>query len=299
MRAAAELGYRPNRAAQRFRQGISATIGFISHDADFGEFAAAAIKGAHEASLRHGNLLLLVNTGGSNRQAERMINDLLDRQTDAFIFAAVGTRPITLPAAAHRAPTMLLNCFVADDSAPAILPDEYRGGKEATEALLDLGHRDFAYLTGKPSQWSTKERLRGFRDALRVAGVDPRAQTVLAGNYHADSGYELTRSLLQRGPLPSAIMYGNDRMAVGALLALFEAGVRVPDEVSVMGYDDQFQLASEIRPALSTVRLPYDVMGQLAAERLTGGPYQAPAARTLVHCPVVLRGSTATPRRLP
>jgi LacI family transcriptional regulator len=295
LQAVAELDYRPNRAAQGFRQGRTSTIGFVSHDADFGEFAASAIKGAHEASARHGNLLLLVNTGGSNRQAAQLVTELLDRQVDALIFAAVGTRSVTLPAAALRVPTVLLNCFAPHDPVPAILPDEVRGGREATQALLDLGHRDIAYLTGKPSHWATKARLRGFGEALREAGLDPRDQPVLSGNYHADSGYELARTLLRRSPRPTAIMCGNDRMAVGALMGLLESGIRVPEDISVMGYDDQFQLAAEIRPALSTVVLPYGAMGRLAAEQLAAGASTTDHARTLVHCPVVMRHSTAPP----
>jgi LacI family transcriptional regulator len=297
LQAVAELDYRPNRAAQGLRHGRSATIGFVSHDVDFGEFAASAIKGAHEACLRRGSLLLLVNTGGSNPQAARLISELLDRQADALIFAAVGTRSVTLPDAAGRVPTVLVNCFVPHDRVPAILPDEVRGGREATQALLDLGHRDIAYLTGKPSQWATKARLRGFREALRGAGLNPAEHTVLSGNYHADSGYELVRTLLRRNARPTAIMCGNDRMAVGAVLGLLEAGVRVPQDMSVMGYDDQFQLAAEVRPALSTVRLPYDTMGRLAAEQLTAGGQTAATGRTLVHCPVVMRDSTAVPAR--
>jgi len=100
---------------------------------------------------------------------------------------------------------------------------------------------------------------------------------------------------LRRGPLPTAIMCGNDRMAVGALLALLGAGIRVPEDVSVMGYDDQFQLAAEVRPALSTVRLPYDSMGRLAAEQLAAGRPLPPHGRNLVHCRVIMRASTATP----
>ena len=293
LQAVAELDYRPNRAAQGLRQGRSATIGFVSHDVDFGVFAASAIKGAHEVSVRHGNLLLLVNTGGSNRQAAQLVGELLDRQADALIFAAAGTRSVVVPEGAGRVPTILLNCFVPGDPVPSILPDEVRGGREATQALLDLGHRDIAYLTGAAGVWATKARLRGFREALRGAGLDPRDSVVLSGNYHSDSGYELARKLLRRGPRPTAIMCGNDRMAVGALLALLEAGVRVPEEVSVMGYDDQFELAAEIRPALSTVRLPYDAMGRLAAERLAAGGQAVRTGRTLVHCPLVMRDSTA------
>lgn len=295
LQAVAELEYRPNLAAQGLRQGRSATIGFVSHDVDFGVFAVAAIKGAHEVCIREGNLLLLVNTGGSDRQAAQLIGDLLDRQADALIFSAAGTRSVVLPDAARRVPTILLNCFAPHDPAPAILPDEERGGREATQALLDLGHRDIAYLTGSAGMWATEARLRGFREALRGAGLDPRDHTVLSGNYHVDSGYDLVRELLRRGPRPTAIMCGNDRMAVGALLGLLEAGIRVPEDVSVMGYDDHYQLAEEIRPALSTVRLPYDAMGRLAAEQLaTGGP-TVHTGRTLVHCPLVMRDSTAPP----
>lgn len=295
LQAVAELDYRPNRAAQGLRQGRSATIGFVNHDADFGVFVASVIKGAHEASVRQANLLLLVNTGGSNRQAAQLVADLLDRQVDALIFAVSGTRQVVLPESAGRVPTILVNCFVPGDAAPAILPDEVRGGREATRALLDLGHRDIAYLTGSASGWATKARLRGFRDALRGAGLDPREHTVLTGNYQADSGYELARELLRRGPRPTAVLCGNDRMAVGALLALAEAGIRVPEDVSVLGYDDQFQLAAEIHPALSTVRLPFHAMGRMAAEQLAAGGPAVAAGRTLVHCPLVLRDSTAAP----
>src|SRR6185503_8878995 len=113
-----------NLTAQGLRQGRSSTIGFVSHDADFGEFAASAIKGAHEACVENGSLLLLVNTGGSNAQAAQLMVDLLDRQADAIIFAAVGTRSVVLPDAARRVPTVLLNCFAPHDPALAILPDE-------------------------------------------------------------------------------------------------------------------------------------------------------------------------------
>lgn len=296
LQAVAELDYRPNRTAQGLRHGRSATIGFISHDMDFGVFAASAIKGAQEASIRHGNQLLLVNTGGSNRQAAQLVIDLLDRQVDALILATSGTRSVVAPKDAQRVPTILLNCFVPGDATPSILPDDVRGGRDATQALLGLGHRHIAYLTGTASSWATKARLRGFREALRMAGLDPRDHTVLSGNYHVDSGHELARRLLRHSPLPTAIMCGNDRMAVGVLLALLEAGVRVPEDVSVMGYDDQFQLAAEIRPALSTIQLPYGAMGRLAAELATGEP-SLRTGRTLVHCPLVMRDSTAAPTR--
>jgi LacI family transcriptional regulator len=293
--AVAELDYRPNRTAQGLRRGRTATIGFVNHDTEFGVFAAAAIEGAHEASVLHGNLMLVVNSGGSPRQAAHLIGDLLDRQVDALIFAVSGTRCVTLPERASRVPTVLMSCFTRPASVPAILPDEVTGGRDATRTLIDLGHRDIAYVTGLPAAWATRARLRGFREALRAAGIGPDSQTVLAGDFHADSGFDLTRQLLRRKKRPTAIMCGNDRMAVGAMLALLDAGLRVPEDVSLMGYDDQYSLAAEIRPALSTVRLPYHAMGRLAAEHIAVRDVAELPIRTLLRCPVVVRGSTAAP----
>jgi LacI family transcriptional regulator len=293
--AVAELDYRPNRAAQGLRKGRSETVGFVNHDSEFGTFAAAAIEGAHEASERHGNLLLLVNSGGNARDAAHLIGDLLDRQVDALIFAVSGTRQVTVPERARRVPTILMNCFTRDDDVPAILPDEVRGGREATRVLLELGHREIAYLGGLPAAWASRQRLRGFREALREAGIPASAPTVRAGNFHADSGYELAREVLGQHPRPTAIMCGNDRMAVGALVAILEAGLRVPDDVSLMGYDDQYSLAAEVHPALTTVRLPYHAMGRLAAEHLAARDVRDLPPRTFVHCPVVVRDSVAAP----
>jgi LacI family transcriptional regulator len=293
--AVAELDYRPNRAAQGLRRGRTATVGFVNHDSEFGIYAAAAIEGAHEASLHHGNVLLLVNTGASNRQAADLVGDLIDRRVDALIFAVSGTRQVVIPERALRVPTVLMNCFTRDGAVPAILPDEARGGREATQVLLDLGHRDIAYLTGVSTAWATRARLRGFRAALRASGLAAADATVLVGNYRVDSGYDLTRDLLRRGAVPTAIMCGNDRMALGALNAILEAGLRVPADVSLVGYDDQYLLASELHPALTTVRLPYHAMGRLAAEHVAAGDVGTLPARTLMRCPVVVRDSIAAP----
>lgn len=293
--AVAELDYRPNLAAQGLRKGRSRTIGFVTHDAEFGAFAAPSIAGAHEASLRHGSLLLVMNLAADRTRAWDAINDMLDRQVDALIFAVSGTKRVALPDTTSSVPTLLVNCYTTNDTLPAVLPDEERGGREAAQALLDLGHRDIAYLTGLPGAWATRQRLRGYRLALQGAGLDPKDQIVLTGNYRADSGYTLTRDLLKGPRRPTAIMCGNDRMAVGTLLALYEAGLRVPEDISVMGYDDQHGLSEEVHPPLSTVRLPYHAMGWFAAEQIFSGQLAALEPRTMVHCPVVMRDSTGTP----
>jgi LacI family transcriptional regulator len=294
--AVAELDYRPNRMARGLRTKRTATIGFVTDEIAADPFAGDTILGAHEVAWGQGSLLLVVNTTPEPQIVVDVVEDLIERRVDAIIFAVVGTRRVVVPDALRSVPAVLLNGFVDRDPIPAVLPDDVAGGRAATAMLLDAGHRQLAYLTGPATLWPTRARLRGFRDAVRAAGLDPAEQIVKRGNDRVDSGYELTRELIAHGP-PTAILCGNDRMALGAYLALAEAGLRVPDDVSVVGYDDQMDLARDIRPSLSTIRMPYYEMGRWAAEQALSGATHALPPRTLLSCPPVKRHSVGPPRR--
>lgn len=301
------LSFRPNRAAQGLRTRRSATIGFITHEVPERSFADSAVTGAHDVADQYGSRLLLVTTGRSPDRLHAALEDLTDRQVDAIIVATSGTRAIVLPDAVPSVPAVLVNCFEGEATRPStptlptrfttLLPDEQAGGHAAARLALDAGHRDFAFLAGKADSWATALRVAGYRKALITAGVDPRRQVLAHGGYEIDSGYDLARDLISAGPLPTVVLCGNDRMAVGVLLALAQAGIRVPDEVSVIGYDDQLGLASSVRPALTTVRLPYLEMGRLAAEHLLHpSPMPASPGPWWVPCPPVVRQSLAPPR---
>ena len=294
--AVAELGYRPNRMARGLRTRRTATIGFVTDEIAVDPFAGATILGAHEVAWAGGNLLLVVNTTRQSRIVSDAVDELLDRRVDAIIFAVVGTRRVVVPEAIKAVPTVLLNGYLAGGLLPSVLPDEVEGAAAATRMLLAAGHRQIAYLTGQAALWPTRARLRGFRRALGDAGLDPAEAAVLRGNYRADSGYELTRQLVREGPPPTAILCGNDRMAIGVYLALHEAGLRVPDDVSVVGYDDQVDLAADISPTLSTVRMPYYQMGRWAAEQIISRTVGTLPARTYLPCKPVPRRSVAPPR---
>jgi len=298
--AVAELDYRPNQTARGLRTRRTATIGFVTDEIAVEPFAGATILGANEVAWAHGSLLLVVNTTREQRIVRAVIEDLVDRPVDAIIFAVIGTRRLEVPDSLKGVPSLLLNGYTANGLLPAVLPDEVTGGRNATELLLSAGHRRIAYLTGNHDSWATRARLRGFRTALETAGLDPRNQIVKKGTYSIDSGYDLTRELLSesnRADLPTAIMCGNDRMAVGAYLALSQAGIAVPTDMSLVGYDDQADLAAHIRPALSTVRLPYYQMGRWAAEQIVSRTVGTLSPRTYLPCPVVSRHSVATPRK--
>jgi LacI family transcriptional regulator len=289
------LGYRPNRAAQGLRTRRTRTIGFVTDEIAATRPAGQTIAGVHDVARRHGTLVLIVNATRDQRVLRREIEDLVDRQVDAIAFAVVGTRRATLPEAAQHVPTVLVNCFVANNTIPCVLPDEAAGGRAATELLLSEGHRRIAFLTGLPGAWATRQRLKGYRAALAVSGIQFDERLVLRGNFRADSGYDLTRRLLTRRRRPTALFCGNDRMALGAYLAIKEAGLRVPDDVSVVGYDDQEDIAPEIHPPLTTVQLPYYAMGRWAADQLLSGAVESLPPRTYAPCPPVKRGSVGPP----
>jgi LacI family transcriptional regulator len=294
--AVAELGYRPNRAAQGLRTRRSSTIGFITDETAVESFVGQIITGAHDVAWRNGSVLLVINTMRSRAVTRAALDNLADRQVDSIIFAAAGTRRVTLPPNAGRVPTILVNCFTANGALPCVLPDEVGGGRNAVRILVDAGHTKIAYLTGVPGAWATRGRLRGYREELRRAGIDVHDQIVRAGNYQADSGYELTLELLTRPHRPTAIMCGNDRMALGALMALRQKGVDVPSEMSLVGYDDQDALVTRISPSITNVRLPFYDMGRWAAERMFGPGLEGLAPRTKMPCVTVLRESVAPPR---
>ena len=291
-----KLGYRPNRAAQGLRTRRTSTIGFITDEVAVESFVGQIITGAHDVAWRNGSVLLVINTMRSREVTRAALDNLIDRQVDSIIFAASGTRRVTLPPNVGRAPTILVNCFTANGSLPCVLPDEVGGGRSAARILVEAGHTSIAYLTGFPGAWATRARLRGFREELRHGGLDAAGQVVRAGNYEADSGYELTLELLTKRHRPTAILCGNDRMALGALMALREKGVDVPSEMSLVGYDDQDALVTRISPAITNVRLPFYDMGRWAAERIFAQGVDGLAPRTLMPCVPVLRESVARPR---
>jgi LacI family transcriptional regulator len=296
MDAVATLDYRPNRTALGLRTRRTATIGFVSDEIAVEPFAGATILGAQEVAWAHGSMVLVVNTTEDPSIMRDVIGELISRSVEAIILAVVGTRRITVPDVLKDVPAVLLNGYTTEGLPPCVLPDEVEGGRRAAEMLLSRGHRRIAYLAGHKGNWATEARLRGFRQALVQAGANPADQVVLHGNFRPDSGYDLTEELLARGAPPTAVMCGNDRMATGAYLALANAGLRIPDDVSVVGYDDQVQLGEFFRPPLSTVRLPYLEMGRWAAQQAISGNLGTLPARTYLTCPPIVRASVGAPR---
>jgi LacI family transcriptional regulator len=293
VRAALELDYRPNRISRGLRTSVTHTIGLVSDTIATEPFAGEIIRGAVTAALANDRMLFVVETEGDPHAEDQLVRDMLDRQVDGFIYAAMFTQEVQIPARLVGQPLVLLNCW-ADLQLQTVIPDEINAGRDAARILLDAGHRDGIYIVGEPAPhlFAGRERVTGVDEALgaarvRCAGILPCAwQPALA---HAAVG-----ELLATGVRPSAFICLNDRVALGVYEALGEEGLRMPDDVSVVSFDDSF-LAPWLRPALTSVALPHYDMGKRAVELLVEGGTDAGEHR--IAMPVRRRESVAAPNR--
>ncbi|MEU3663890.1 LacI family DNA-binding transcriptional regulator [Streptomyces sp. NPDC032940] len=268
--AAAQLGYRPDPVARGLRRRRTAVIGMVTDGIASSPFAGRLLRGAMETAWDSGHLVLTVDSGGDPAKEDAAVAELLDRRVDGIVYAAMSLRRVRVPEGLHRTHAVLANCLPEDGSLPAVVPAERAGGRTAARLLLDAGHRRPAVVGGLDDIASV-ERLRGFRDALRVEGVTVPKEWVVRTGGEISGGHEGALRLLDSVPAdrrPTAVFCYNDRVAAGVLHAAARLGITVPDELSVVGYDDQEHMAAFLSPALTTVALPHREMGEAAARLL-------------------------------
>jgi LacI family transcriptional regulator len=295
--AAEELGYRPNVAARSLRTRKTATIAFVSDIVATTRFAGGMIRGALDAAREHDHVLLIAETQGDAAFEKHAIDAMLDRQVDGVIYAAMATRRLTVPAALLAGPVVLLNA-TSPDGLPCVLPDDEGAGRTAAGALLAKGHRDHIAVIGRNRLKETDPevslaadaRLHGIRAALAHEGATVLHEASCA-DWLPENGYAAMRGLLRKAERPTAVICMNDRLAFGAYQALADAGLSVPQDVSVVSFDDD-PIAAWLRPGLSTVALPHETMGRRAVDLLLGGQAEG---TTLVPMTLRRRRSVAPP----
>jgi LacI family transcriptional regulator len=291
--AAQQLGYRPNIAARGLRTDKTSTIGFISDVVATTRFASGLIKGALEAAEEAGHVVLVLETGGEPAREAEGIAAVLDRQVDGIIFATMRARELFVPDLPSGTPVVMLNATNANHPA-SVLPDEEAGGRTAVRLLADAGFRDGIALIGQNDEVE-RDVFRSATVARRVAGIrsemaDHGIEFVAEESiwlWEPEDGYRTTKALLARRDDIRALLCMNDRIAFGAYQALGEAGLSVPNDISIVSFDND-ELAAYLRPGLTTVGLPHEQMGRKAVEVLLSSE---PAGETLVPMPVVRRAS--------
>ncbi|MHA4818245.1 LacI family DNA-binding transcriptional regulator [Streptomyces aculeolatus] len=296
---AAELDYRPNATARNLSKATTSFVGLITDSIATTPFAGELIRGAQDAAREHDHVLLIANTESDPRATEEAIGMMLDHQVRGVIYSAWYHRQVKIPGGLGSVPLVLANCYTAGDRVQSFVPDECEGGRAATGLLLDHGHRRVAFINSAERAPAPTGRRRGYRTALREHGVGYDPGLVLP-TYSSDQegGYDAGRRLLRLRPRPTAVFCYNDRVAMGLYDALREHGVHVPDDMAVVGFDNQEIIAAHLRPALSSVGLPHYELGHRSLTWLLtkGISQQLPKpTRTLVPCPTVERQSVRPP----
>lgn len=266
LESARELRFVPSGAARSLITRRTSTLGVLLPDL-YGEFFSEFIHGIDQAVRQHGYHLLVSCSHSEESEITAALRAMRGR-VDGFVIMApevdLATLLENLPDAL---PIVLLNNPVADRFDTLTL-DNFGGAYAATEHLVVAhGHRRVALLGGTPGNFDARERLRGYRAALREAGIEPSEEWEIQGDFSEEAGYAAIERILRLTPRPSAVFAANDSMAIGALSALQEAGVRVPEELALVGFDD-IPIARYLRPPLTSVHVPIRELGKRAVEHL-------------------------------
>lgn len=272
IRAIAEgLKYAPNASARSLVSSRTNTFGVLLPDL-YGEFFSEVIRGADLAARAHGYHLLVSSAHGGRDEIEAALRTMRGR-VDGLLVMAPDLDGAALAANLPDGhPVVLLNGPARVDTVDAVAVDSYGGAVSMVRHLLFTGHRRIAFVAGPTGSHDAAERLRGWRDALAEAGIAPDARWELAGDFTEDGGYDAARRFVSswtRAERPTALFAANDAMAIGAIGALREAGLSVPNDVAVAGFDD-IPLARYVSPPLTSVHVAIDEIGAHAIARLMG-----------------------------
>jgi LacI family transcriptional regulator len=299
LEAIEKLDFRPNALARGLLLKRTQTIGLVIPDIT-NPYYPVISRGVEDVASEHGYAVIFCNTDRDAAKSEQYVNVLLQKQVDGLIIAGGGTdfTRASERFAAHGTQVV----FVGKSSMPwpSVRVPNADGTVAAMEHLAKLGHRRVGYITGPRELTTARDRLTGYRRAVSDHGLVASPTLLRAGDFGEQSGHRAAESLLHEAPRPTAIVAGNDRMAIGVLAAAADLGLRVPGDLSVIGFDD-IPLVSYVRPALTTISLPAYEMGaaamRLLLDLLQDKDNGATAADQTVRLPVrlVVRDSTAPP----
>lgn len=296
-----KLGYRPNFSARHMRTDSSNLVGFglLTDEVITTPYAVDMISGAQETLWKQGKVMLVVNAGYAREMTEASLEALLERRVEGIIYAAMYHRPVELLPYSSQVPVVLANCFSPDGRYTSVVPDEVAGGYTATRRLLSQGHRRIGFINlGDPQRGvppplaASTGRLAGYQKALLEYGVPFDETLICYTDQSPQANYRLAYELMRQPQPPTAIFCGNDRTALGCYGALSELGLRIPNDVAVIGFDNQIDIAQGLWPPLTTIQLPHYQMGKWAVEYLLSAkdPYSQPVQH-MIDCPLVERQS--------
>jgi LacI family transcriptional regulator len=264
--AIARLGFVPNPVARGLAGGRTLSVGVVTQALD-SPFYGGALRGVEETLVSAGYSPLFVSGHWSAAQEARCVETLRSRRVDGIILLTGRLSDAALAATARELPVVVTGRTLKAPGLAALNFDNFEGARLATHHLLALGHRRIAFISGDLKHPDGRERLRGYRAALEAAGLPYEAGLVMPGNFTEASGLSAVERLIDSREAFTAIFAANDQMAFGAGLGLHRRRLRVPADVSLVGFDDLLVSVYAI-PPLSTVHHPVHELGQLAAQAM-------------------------------
>lgn len=263
---AKELGYRPNLMARSLKTDRTSTVGIIV-DNIVSPFSPIIIRGIQDYLKDFRYFSVVINTDWNPEAEAEAIHDLISRSIDGIIFVESWLRDTNPTLDLANKPYVFVHRLFGGADRNSVNVDDVHGGRIATQHLIGLKHRRIGFISGPPGWGASDERLVGYRAALQDAGIPYDPALVIGGDWEVQSGYPAAKSFLNLADPPTAIFAANDLMALGAIYAIQESGLRVPEDIAVVGYDDR-EIASIARPSITTVSLPCYEMGQRSAKLL-------------------------------
>ncbi len=287
------LNYAPSALARSLKINQTHTIGMLLTTSS-NPFYAEVVRGVEESCYQRGYSLILCNTAGDEERMNRSLETLMQKRVDGLLMMCTESH---LPSADilnryPSIPTVMMDWAPFEGRGDIIQDNALLGGELATQHLIDCGYTRIACIAGPQDKTPARMRLEGYRNAMTKSGLEILPGYVVNGDFEFQGGYNGMVELLALETPPEAVFTSNDAMAVGVYHALYQAGMRIPQQMAVMGYDD-IELARYLTPPLSTIHQPKDALGELAIDTLIHRLSDPDASQqTLVLTPeLVVRGS--------
>jgi LacI family transcriptional regulator len=286
-----QLGYAPNANARALITGRTNLLGLMISNIT-NPFYPEVVQAVAAAALKHGYNLVFCNAEEEPRLQAEYVRLLMEQRVDGIIISSLlsSSRTFVEPLRTMKQPIVLINRVMNELSFDSVTIDNVAGGRLATEHLVALGHREIAYIGGRPDTSTNRDRFRGYRQVLAEHGLQLNRGFVSMSQYSRMSGYQAMRSIIESGHLPTAAVCADDTIAFGCLDAMFDAGLSSPQDLAIIGFDDS-PLASMRQIGLSSIRAPMEEMGEAAvsllldriSDRRTGRPKRVVFAAQLIH----------------
>ncbi|MCR4433609.1 MAG: LacI family transcriptional regulator [Caldiserica bacterium] len=266
LQAIADLNYRPSGIARSLRLKSTGTIGLIVPDSS-NPFFAELGRAIEKTAFENGCSVILCNSDGDLERESFYIEALVSKQVDGLIIVGANRASRKNPILDGSLPVVVVDRDLNGERFDTVLADNLEGGKKGTSYLIALGHERIAFIAGPSGLPTSAARLRGYRRALEEHGIAFQKELVVSGDFRYQGSYRAMEKLLKLTPPPTAVFAANDMMAVGAIACIRDHYLRVPEDISVIGFDD-IPLASFLNPKLTTIAQPRGEMGRMAVTML-------------------------------